>query len=924
MSSEPSRHLFLERVRAGSCLLGLLLAGHATLAFAWVDLQHDLYDPRVGADGIHVLDGSYVMNAGDLHVNITNFGLIGSQYSVITTYSDAPSAQWPGGSGVEYLWAAGLWVGGIKLGQQVVSTGQYEAEFRPADNLADTIYEARKGRITRPSVHDATGARPPDLDADDDGDGKVDEETLNGYDDDGDGLIDEDFGQIANQMMVCTMYDNTPLAQEMYSDHEPLDLKVVMKAYAWEDELLHDFVALDFWITNVGSSEIDDVFVGLFADCDIGRRGEEDEERDDLAGYYEGQVRASDGSFQQVSVAYMYDVEADEDASVSGYFGIMFLGSGLSTFSQIRSFQSFAGQQPYITGGDPTNDAERYELMSRAEIDPDTLPGDENDYRFLAATGPRSALRPGGTLRFQAALVVGDGLEGLLRTCGEAARTRFGSYWDLDHDPETGVGGKETYTCKEWHPINPQTGKNDIYSHPADYWNLSCVTEGMPLDLITDDDMVEDFLGNHCLWVNMDNCEECVRQSPGKCTGDNVYHALYWNCNDTSLPAGARIGCTGILGRESQLPWQVGGLAPSAPHLRLWPTDNAVHVFWDDHSEHDRDLFLDLVDFESYRVWRADGWERPFGSSLENGPASDLWRLVAEYDLVNYYYVEHELQDGTVAVDTLPFGYNTGFDGIRYRPICLDDARFAGLAEAMQEVVHRDSLGEYETRPYLRDRYGDVVPGLEGLLPWGGHPAVLDTFFQVTPREANPETGAVGKRAIQFYEHIDHNIHNGFLYFYSVTARDHAIEYEGSEPHISGGGQTGHPSASFDFAVPSFAAQTAAQRRREGVNIFVYPNPATPQTLAEFQQLHPNADDPTGRRIMFANLPRARNRIQIFTLDGDLVAEVDHDGTSGHGQVSWNLVSLNGQQVVSGLYLYVVQSNDRRFEDFIGKFVVIR
>jgi hypothetical protein len=75
---------------------------------------------------------------------------------------------------------------------------------------------------------------------------------------------------------------------------------------------------------------------------------------------------------------------------------------------------------------------------------------------------------------------------------------------------------------------------------------------------------------------------------------------------------------------------------------------------------------------------------------------------------------------------------------------------------------------------------------------------------------------------------------------------------------------------------------------------------------------------------MFANLPRAHNRIQIFTLDGDLVATIDHDGTGGGGQASWNLVSMNGQQVVSGVYLYVVQADNDQFEDFIGKFVVIR
>ena len=42
------------------------------------------------------------------------------------------------------------------------------------------------------------------------------------------------------------------------------------------------------------------------------------------------------------------------------------------------------------------------------------------------------------------------------------------------------------------------------------------------------------------------------------------------------------------------------------------------------------------------------------------------------------------------------------------------------------------------------------------------------------------------------------------------------------------------------------------------------------------------------------------------------------------GAASWNLVTRNGQEVVSGIYLYTVQSDDPAFEDYHGRFVVIR
>ena len=47
-------------------------------------------------------------------------------------------------------------------------------------------------------------------------------------------------------------------------------------------------------------------------------------------------------------------------------------------------------------------------------------------------------------------------------------------------------------------------------------------------------------------------------------------------------------------------------------------------------------------------------------------------------------------------------------------------------------------------------------------------------------------------------------------------------------------------------------------------------------------------------------------------------------GSDGSGHASWNLMSRNGQEIVSGVYLYAVASDDNRFEDYIGKFVVVR
>ena len=350
----------------------------------------DPIDPPGGSDrqGIFVLDGSFVHNVGELQLNITNWGLIGSRPSQQAPYSDAPSAMWPAGSGVDYLWAAGLWVGALKNGIPAVTTGQYATELvSNGDDPLDTIYLSRQS--------DPTGKRYPDTGEDDDEDGLINEDPHNGVDDDGDGKIDEDYAGISNQDFRCVMRDNTALLIELRPDHEPLDIQVVQQTFQWENDAVDDFVGFEFTLTNIGVNPLQDVYVGFFADCDIGPREGAGISDDDLPGFWRGRFRANDGSFVPLSVAYMYDADGD-NGQTTGYIGLLFLNHPTDPSGEtapervgITSFQQFSGQQPFDRGGDPTNDAERYELLSRVEIDQfPTDPGKAADFRILMSSGP--------------------------------------------------------------------------------------------------------------------------------------------------------------------------------------------------------------------------------------------------------------------------------------------------------------------------------------------------------------------------------------------------------------------------------------------------------------------------------------------------------------------------------------------------------
>jgi hypothetical protein len=513
---------------------------------------NDEYSPN----GIIVLDGSYVLNVGEMHVNITNHGLIGSQYTIQAPYSDAPSAQWPGGSGHEYLWGAGLWVGGTLQGERLVSTGQYDREFRPGLDLSDTIYEARNGHVIRPTPNmNITGSRMPDPFSDDDYDLVYDEECLNGKDDDNDGLIDEDFGQIGDQMFTCTVFDNIPIIEEIYPEHRPLNLRVVQRAFAWSSSEQENIIGLDFEITNVGFERIDDVYLGFFVDCDIQSRSSGSSRPDDRAGFFDGSVRAEDGTYYRANIAYMMDGALDNP--LPGCIGVMlidhtteFLGHGAPLHPAISSFRVFKSNAPVNEQGEPLGDEDRYQAMSSNRFDQNTRPDDANDLKFLISSGPFTPLEPGQTLNYKLALIIGDGLDGMLQTAVEAGRLGAGRYFNMDNLSYTGTGGRESLVCLGDFPPLSGEGPDLILDRRLDFMNEECTTHDpvMFYPSLWKGNMFIDSEYNWCAWVNMDNCEECFRVRGVDCVAENF---LETNMNRTK---------TGMYGRETHYPWSVIGI----------------------------------------------------------------------------------------------------------------------------------------------------------------------------------------------------------------------------------------------------------------------------------------------------------------------------------------------------------------------------
>jgi hypothetical protein len=159
---------------------------------------------------------------------------------------------------------------------------------------------------------------------------------------------------------------------------------------------------------------------------------------------------------------------------------------------------------------------------------------------------------------------------------------------------------------------------------------------------------------------------------------------------------------------------------------------------------------------------------------------------------------------------------------------------------------------------------------------------------------------------------------NGLPYYYSIVAYDfgrqedvHGVylpPQESSRSNYKTNPETGAPAG----VVPlTYYEEGAVPPPIDDIK--VVPNPYLGTAIWE-RQYHD--------KIMFINLPPVC-KISIFTLTGDLVREIQHDEHSefaGTDSEEWDLISRNEQSVASGLYIYVVETeNDKK----IGKFVIL-
>lgn len=755
-------------------------------------------------------DGGPTLRAGGFAMRVTNAGILGNAF-FDNGLSNDPSFEFPIHSGTELMHHAELWVGARDaFGDGRVSGGP-ALEWRPSTDANDRVREAWRGQL---------GSRQR---VDDDGDGGVDEEALNGQDDDGDGDVDEDLGFDGQQVLAAEYRDDRPeavyYAYPGGEPHRPLGLTVRQQAFCWSTPGYDGFAALEFTITNHGDHPLEDVYIGLYADLDVRQRNLRTGHLDDIGGtiafsrsVYEGTI-----SITQGGVAFFSDQSNPQglvpcNTELGGSFPVVRdsraggplaavlaldhttdpvarVAPELARAPATASFHStvFSRREPPQIGGFPVLDADRYAAL--AGRIPSASTGEPDDYAALVSCGPFARLDPGRSLRFVAAIVAAASPDSLESAMARVAGLHHGDAVNLLPDtlrsPST-----------EWN-----VGETGLNAHEV------CLEAPAGTVLVVDP---------HCGRKFVD-----LNHPDGVYSPPEVYRpgACRWTDADCDV-------CTGILGRETRLNWTDPGSLPPAPRYEVTAFDREVRIAWNNYPE--IAVSSGLLGFgagavRGYRVYKLADW-RARQSLL---PPRENWELLAAFG---------------------PDSANG------QRP----------LATATDSTIDYERI-LFEQKLYPPGRYA------------------------VT----------------------DRRVLDGFDYVYAVTTVTEALETVGGGTVLR---QRESPLvASFAQKVTPHATATPAAG-----GVWVVPNPY--RARAPWERPPVIGDDLT-QHVDFFGLPRARATIKVWTVAGDLVAQIEHDGSAGDGQAPWNLVSRNGQDVESGIYLFTVDSPLGRQT---GRFVIVR
>ena len=178
-----------------------------------------------------------------------------------------------------------------------------------------------------------------------------------------------------------------------------------------------------------------------------------------------------------------------------------------------------------------------------------------------------------------------------------------------------------------------------------------------------------------------------------------------------------------------------------------------------------------------------------------------------------------------------------------------------------------------------------------------------------------------------WYKYEIEGLLSGWQYQFSVTSFDYGSEVFELDPLAPS------PNANAVRVFPGTPPNNNFDEGGKENKVGVYPNPYRVNAAWD-------GAGELNRKLVFYNLP-ANAEIRIYTLAGDIVAELDHDGENYNGDIdwfenrsgsprvfsggehAWDILSESNQTLRSGLYLFTVKDLDGGSVQ-TGKFLIIK
>ncbi len=777
-------------------------------------------------------------------------------------------AEYPVDLDVEHLYYSSLWVGAVMGNDTVVSTGLDGwagdgREFHPQESpKGDMVYRS----IVNPDAPEFDGA-----------------------------VSEEDY--------IATYTDTLRGVSKdfFYSrPHKPLYLHIKQKSYAWSYPYAEDIIIVDLEITNIGVQNLHNVYLGLYVDSDIGFNG--GYWRDDICGFIRTDLFETECGFIEdtVNIAWTADNDGDpingkfilkpglanpaqiiQQKSAPHAFGTRILQTPdeegrlsynwwVSNYDTKYDFgpQSIAKSRDFRTGGTgtPEGDKNKYFLMSNNEIDYDQAKISE------LSSLDRAWLTPDRYV----AIRIGRG-------ANNQHLTSFGPF-----NIETTETVPFTFAFFGAESIHHIPGNGGFL-----YWRTEDFYEGLDFT-----DLIE-----NSRWASW------IYDNPGVDTDGDGYFGKYHVCvKESTFIRNEWVASDAdtTFYEGDGVPDFRGAAPPPAPFFIVTPEVSSLRIRFNGHySERTRDFLTGKIDFEGYNIYMARDERVSSFALITSNDIENYNKYV--WKPYNFRVGKYELFDQPYTKQELTCLYGDSCNDLEFNPILYD------VAHPYQMPGFPDSLFYFDSHGSNSDRIGGNSP-IQKVYP-DALPVPLKADLDTLDESFFTEEGY-----LKYYEYetVIENLLPTVPYWISVTAFD-----------------TGSPQSDLDALETSktisaqmvYPLSSSNQITGENLKAYIYPNPY--RIDAEYRQNGfegRNEDswpDYRVRQLHFANLP-AKCTISIFSLDGDLIKEFDHDmdpSDPNHGHHDWDMISRNTQEIKSGLYYWTVEDDKGKVQ--IGKLAII-